>query len=155
MTESTVLPTHSLIIRSKESAQSQEEDDNPHQAVKIVDETEGRTGRLLSIPLEIRLRISSTYSTQTKTNPVPMPASSTHSSAQNASVIFLPWTTFSSLVALLINRQFYFEVKPILYSEVLFYSNQPPSKLSSNIYIEEVEISKKYPQRCVETPLKI
>lgn len=34
MTEVTIIPPHSLIIRSKENAQSQEEDDNSHQAFK-------------------------------------------------------------------------------------------------------------------------
>ena len=56
MTELTVLPPHSLIIRSKVNAQSQD-GGNPHQAVKNFDGTEGRTGRLLSIPLESPLQI--------------------------------------------------------------------------------------------------
>lgn len=57
MTELTAIPPHSLIIRSKENAQSQEEDDNSHQAFKNVEGTEGRTERLLSIPLEPPLQI--------------------------------------------------------------------------------------------------
>lgn len=57
MTEVTVILPHSLIIRSKENAQSQEEDDNSHQAFKKVEGTEGRTGRLHSIHLEPPLQI--------------------------------------------------------------------------------------------------
>lgn len=57
MTELTAIPPHSLIIRSKENAQSQEEDDNSHQAFKNVEGTEDHTERLLSIPLETPLQI--------------------------------------------------------------------------------------------------
>lgn len=111
---------NSLILRSKENTRSQDETDDPHQAVKKAHETEGRTGRLLSIPLEIRLQIFINLFRADKDQICP------HARFRS---LFLrpkclgdfPAVNKIFLAALLINRQLYFEMKPILYSENFFY----------------------------------
>lgn len=102
------------------------EDDNPHEAADIVETTRSPTGHttptpsLLSIPLEIRLQIFGHLLRADEGRICPharLPFlfiwSKIHGRCEASNNIFLP--------ALLINRQLYFEMKPILYSENLFY----------------------------------
>lgn len=138
--------TASLVAWLKNHFQSEDEADSLHQAVEAVDKPQSPTEynptpnleerdsplqeqsptgctpspSLLTIPLEIRLQIFGYLLSVDEGRICPharvpylfiRPKSSSHCHAPNN--IFLP--------ALLINRQLYFEMKPILYSENLFY----------------------------------
>lgn len=97
--------------------------DNPYQAGDIVEKTENSTTStpsLLSIPLEIRLQIFGYLLRADEGRICPharLPylfiRPEIHRRYEISNNIFLS--------ALLINRQLYFEMKPILYSENLFY----------------------------------
>lgn len=111
------------LARFKKHLQSKEGGDNSYQAADIVDKTQNPTTptpSLLSIPLEIRLQIFGHLLRADEGRICPharLPylfiRPEIRSPYEAPNNIFLP--------ALLINRQLYFEMKPILYSENLFY----------------------------------
>lgn len=141
------------LARFKKYLQSKEGGDNHHLAADTVDRTTGYTTptpSLLSIPFEIRLQIFGHLLRADEGRICPharlpylfirMEIRSHYESPNN---IFL--------TALLINRQLYFEMKPILYSENLFYlenwltrsfrnpSNSPQKLLAAiGTYIEQI-----------------
>lgn len=122
-----------FLARFKKHRQSKEEGeggDNPYQATDIVEKTQNpttSTPSLLSIPLEIRLQIFGYLLRADEGRICPH--------ARLPYLFIRPEIRFIRpeirrryeasnnifLSALLINRQLYFEMKPILYSENLFY----------------------------------
>lgn len=140
-----------FLARFKKHRQSKEGGDNPYQAADIVEKTQNPntpTPSLLSIPLEIRLQIFGHLLRADEGRICPharLPylfirreIRSRYDAPNN---IFLP--------ALLINRQLYLEMKPILYSENLFYfenwltprnPSDSPRKLLAEIgtYIKQI-----------------
>lgn len=115
------------LARSKEYLQSKEEGDDLNRGADIVDKTQTPTGyttptspSLLSIPLEIRLQIFGHLLRADEGRicpharlPYPFIQPEIRGHCKAPSNLFLP--------ALLINRQLYSEMNPILYSENLFY----------------------------------
>lgn len=109
------------LIQSMENPQSQEENDNPHQAIKPVDKTEGPTGSLLAMPAEIRQQIFGYLLCADKTKNCPHDRSHYLFLHPECCRRFPAIKNRAFLAALLINRQLYFEIKYILYSQNLFY----------------------------------
>ena len=130
--------------------QCNEQDASPHQTVDKVDKTQNPTGLtptpgLLAIPLEIRLQIFGYLLRADEGRVCPharLPylfmctVIRSHSEVSNNIILIrdhceVPNNIF--LPALLINRQLYFEMKPILYSENLIYCQ---NLLTDNHFID-------------------
>lgn len=115
----------SIIAWLKKHLQHKEGDDKPHQSLDTVDKTQSPAAcapppSLLTIPLEIRLQIFG-YLLRVDNGRICPHARVPYLFIHPDDLLYVYASNDIFLPALRINRQLYFEMKPILYSENLFY----------------------------------